>query len=89
MRVAPAPAGRYGARVFRSRELLSKRMRSAGALLAIVLLGVLTAANALNAATPNNTGPSAVRAPAVSTRATGSIDHIISVRGDLYTVQRG
>jgi phospholipase C len=56
-------------------------MRSVVALLAIVVLGVLTAANALSssAATPNNTSPSAARVPVVSTRATGSIDHIIII----------
>src|SRR4029077_7297944 len=61
-------------------DLPLTRMRSVGALLAIVLLGV-TAASALssNAATPNNTNSSAVGAPAVSTRATGSIDHIIII----------
>ena len=56
-------------------------MRSGVALLAIVLLGVIASASALssNAATPSPTSPSAVGAPAVSTRATGSIDHIIII----------
>src|SRR6186713_2445153 len=52
-------------------------MRSAGPLLATALLGVLTAATALSTSAETPTNPSAVRS--TTTRATGSIDHIIII----------